>query len=99
MKAATATDVKNRFGEFLDEARSEPVAVNRNGRNVAVLISWAEYERLSALEDAWWAARAEAAEAEGGYLGPEKSVEALLSLLHEPKESGPSSQTGDNGLR
>ncbi len=65
MRAATATDVKNRFGEFLDEARAEPVAVNRNGRNVAVLISWAEYERLTALEDAWWSARAEAAEAGG----------------------------------
>ncbi len=83
MKAATATDVKNRFGEFLDDARAEPVVVNRNGRNVAVLMSWAEYERLSALEDAWWAARAKAAEAEGRYLGPEKSMEALLNLLHE----------------
>jgi antitoxin Phd len=83
MKNATATDVKNRFGEFLDEARSEPLAVNRNGRKVAVLMSWAEYRRLVALEDAWWAARAEAAEAEGGYLGPEKSMDALLKLLHE----------------
>jgi antitoxin Phd len=82
MKAASATDVKNRFGEFLDESRSEPVVVNRNGRNVAVLMSWAEYERLSALEDAWWAVRARAAEAEGRYLGPEKSMEALLNVLH-----------------
>lgn len=86
MKAATATDVKNRFGEFLDESKSEPVVVNRNGRNVAVLISWAEYERLNALEDAWWAARAKAAEAEGRYLSPEKSMEALLKLLHEREE-------------
>ncbi len=86
MKTATATDVKNRFGEFLDEAKSEPLAVNRNGRNVAVLLSWAEYERLSALEDAWWAARAKAAEAESGYLGPEESMETLLKLLHEREE-------------
>jgi antitoxin Phd len=83
MRSATATDVKNRFGEFLDDAKSEPVVVNRNGRNVAVLMSWAEYQRLSALEDAWWAARAKAAETEGRYLGPEKSMEALLNLLHE----------------
>ena len=83
MKTANATDIKNRFGEFLDEARSEPLAVNRNGRNVAVLLGWNEYERLRALEDAWWAARAKAAEAEGGYLGPEKSMEALLTRLHE----------------
>jgi len=82
MKTATATDVNNRFGEFLNEAKSEPLAVNRNGRNVAVLLSWAEYQRLSGLEDAWWAARAKAAEAEGGYLVPEESMEALLNLLH-----------------
>jgi prevent-host-death family protein len=83
MKTANATDIKNRFGEYLDEARSEPLIVHRNGRKVAVLLSWGEYARLSALEDAWWAARANAAEAEGGYLGPEKSMKALLSLLHE----------------
>jgi len=76
MKAATATDVKNRFGEYLDDAKSEPVVVNRNGRSVAVLMSWAEYQRLSALEDAGWAARAKAAEAEGRYLSLEKSMEA-----------------------
>ncbi len=82
MKTANATDVKNRFGEYLDTAMAEPLAVNRNGRNVAVLISWAQYERLNAIEDAWWAMRAMAAE-KGGYLGPEDSMDALMSLLHE----------------
>ncbi len=82
MKTANATDVKNRFGEYLDKALAEPLAVNRNGRNVAVLISWAQYERLNAIEDAWWAMRATAAE-KGGYLGPEESMDALMSLLHE----------------
>lgn len=86
MKSATATEVKTRFGEFLDEARAEPVVVNRSGRNVAVLMSWAEYERLSALEDAWWAARAKAAEAEGRYLGSDKSMGALLTLLNESEK-------------
>ena len=61
---------------------AEPLAMNKNGRDVAVLISWAQYERLNAIEDAWWALRAMATE-EGGYLGPEKSMEALMSLLHE----------------
>ena len=93
MKTANASDVKNRFGEFLDEARSEPLIVNRNGRNVAVLLSWQDYERLSALEDAWWAARARAAEAEGDYLPHEKSMELLLELMNERKESGPRAQT------
>lgn len=82
MKTANATDVKNRFGEYLDTAMAEPLVVNKNGRNVAVLISWAQYERLNAIEDAWWVLRAMAAE-KGGYLGPEKSMDALMSLLHQ----------------
>ena len=82
MKIVNATDVKNRFGEYLDTAMAEPLAVNRNGRSVAVLMSWTEYERLNAIEDAWWAMRAMAAE-RGGYVGPEESIKALMSLLNE----------------
>jgi prevent-host-death family protein len=82
MKTVNATDVKNRLGEYLDAAMTEPVVVNRNGRGVAVFMSLAEYERLNAIEDAWWTMRARVAE-QGGYLGPEKSMEALKSLLNE----------------
>jgi prevent-host-death family protein len=82
MKTANATDIKNRFGEYLDTARLEPLAVNRNGRTVAVLISAEEYERLSALDDAWWAMQAAESEA-SGYLGPEKSMEFLMRLIRE----------------
>lgn len=84
MKIANASDVKNRFGEYLDIARLEPVAVNRNGRNIAVLLSAEEYDRLSALDDAWWAAQAKASAA-SGYLGPEKSMELLMKLIREKK--------------
>ena len=84
MKTVNATDVKNHFGEYLDAARQEPLAVSRNGRNVAVLLSAEEYERLSALDDAWWAAQAKASEA-SGYLGPEKSMELLTRLMREKK--------------
>jgi len=82
MKSVNATDIKNRFGEYLDAARLEPLAVNRNGRNVAVLISAEEYERLSALDDAWWAMQAAQSEA-SGYLGPEKSMELMMRLIRE----------------
>jgi hypothetical protein len=37
MKKATATDVKNRFDDYLDEARSEPVVVNRKDRSVGAI--------------------------------------------------------------
>ena len=66
---ATATEVKNRFGEFMEKAQKEPVTVEKTGRNYAVLLGFDEYQRLTALEDAYWAAAAAQAEA-GGYVGP-----------------------------
>jgi prevent-host-death family protein len=41
----SATDAKNRFGELLEEARKGPVHVQKNGRDVAVVISPEEYAR------------------------------------------------------
>lgn len=51
MRAASSTDVKNRFGEFVEAAAAGPVLIRKSGRPVAVMLSVAEYERLSALED------------------------------------------------
>lgn len=48
MSTITATDAKNKFGQVLDQAQQAPVHVQKNGRDVAVVISAAEYERLSA---------------------------------------------------
>jgi len=39
MKTMSARDAKNRFGEFLDTARREPVVVTKNDRPVAIMIS------------------------------------------------------------
>jgi prevent-host-death family protein len=39
LKTITARDAKNRFGEFLDAARREPVVVTKNDRPVGILIS------------------------------------------------------------
>ena len=62
---ATATEVKNRFGEFMDKAQQEPVTVEKTGRKYAVLLGFDEYQRLIALEDAHWAEAATQAEATG----------------------------------
>jgi prevent-host-death family protein len=45
MKTIAATDAKNRFGELIDMAQSEPV--QRQGRDVAVVLSPEEFRRLS----------------------------------------------------
>ena len=73
---ATATEVKNRFGEFMDKAQHEPIKVAKTGRNYAVLISYEEYQRLTALEDAYWGEAARKAEA-SGFVGTAEAMELL----------------------
>lgn len=45
MKTMQATDAKNRFGELLEDVVSEPVIIQKDGRDVAVLISKAEFDQ------------------------------------------------------
>ena len=33
MKSATATDLKNRFGEYLEHSRTEAVEIRKTGRD------------------------------------------------------------------
>lgn len=73
VKTVTATEIKNRFGQYLERVAVEPVAVEKNGRPVAVLLSFEEYEALQRADDYFWVQAARAAEAEG-FLGVEESL-------------------------
>jgi prevent-host-death family protein len=46
MKTIPATEAKNRFGAILDAAQREPIVIRRQDRDVAVVLSMADYERL-----------------------------------------------------
>ena len=46
MKAMTAKDAKNRFGELMDTVQREPVSIEKHGRPVAVVLSEVEYEKM-----------------------------------------------------
>ena len=46
MKTVAATDAKNRLGAILDEAQREPIVIRRQDRDIAVVMSMADYERL-----------------------------------------------------
>jgi prevent-host-death family protein len=46
MSEITATDAKNKFGQMLEMAQKEPVRIQKNGRDVAVLISPEQYSAL-----------------------------------------------------
>lgn len=75
-KSVTSTEAKNQLGQVIESALVEPIAITKTGRKIAVVLSCKEYERLQAVEDAWWALQAEQAEAEG-YLGPAASRQFL----------------------
>jgi len=46
MKAIAAREAKNRFGSLMDAAQREPVAIEKHGRPVAVLMSVEEYKMI-----------------------------------------------------
>lgn len=47
MKIMQATEAKNRFGELLELSATEPVLIQKNGRDLRVVLTIEEYERLA----------------------------------------------------
>ena len=47
-KVMTATEAKNRFEQLLEMAQAEPVHVQKDGRDVGVVISPEQYRELGA---------------------------------------------------
>ena len=45
MSTITATDAKNRFGQVLEMARTEPVQIQKNGRTVGVMLSPEQFDQ------------------------------------------------------
>lgn len=52
MAAITATDAKNKFGQMLEMAQAEPVRIQKNGRDVAIVLSPEQYGALLAQGEA-----------------------------------------------
>ncbi|WP_371258839.1 type II toxin-antitoxin system prevent-host-death family antitoxin [Ensifer sp. ZNC0028] len=48
----SARDAKNHFGNLIDLARAAPVAIEKYGRPVVVVIAAEEYERLISISTA-----------------------------------------------
>ena len=84
-KVFTAKEAKNNFGRLLDEARRSPVAIKKNGRKVAFVISqedYSDYEDFESIIDANWGKRAIIARKEG-YLSVRESKKFIESILNE----------------
>jgi len=51
MPTVSATHAKQNFAAMLDQSQREPVRIQRHERDVAVLVSAEEYERM--VQDRW----------------------------------------------
>jgi len=49
MRTISVTNARLRFAAILDAAQREPVIIHRNQRDVAVVLSMAQYERLRSI--------------------------------------------------
>ncbi len=85
MRQVNSTDFKSHFGEFVDLVRVEPIEVLRGSKPVGVFLSSVEYQYLQGLEDAYWVARAAAAETSGGWVGHDEAVRILTNGLKRPE--------------
>ena len=47
MKAESAREAKHHFGQLVDEARAEPMVVEKHRRSVVVVLAVEEYQRLT----------------------------------------------------
>ncbi len=47
MEILNATDAKREFGDVLLKAQKEPIAINKNGKTVAVVMSAVDYQILT----------------------------------------------------
>ena len=82
----SATDLKNKLGQYLETAMAEPIIVEKNGRPSSVILSYKEFKRLMELEDKWWGSQALKAE-EAGYLGEKESLALLKKLERRIKNA------------
>jgi prevent-host-death family protein len=48
MQVVSSSEARNNLAAMLDKAQQEPIAIQKQGRNAAVLLSYEEYERLTA---------------------------------------------------
>ncbi len=81
MRQVNSTDFKIHFGDFVDLVRDEAIEVLRGSKPVGVFLSRDEYEHLQRLDEAYWAARAAAAEANGQWVGHDEAVRLLTDRL------------------
>jgi len=75
-----ASEVKQRLGQYMESALTGPIVIEKSGRPAVVMLSIAEYERLQAMDDAYWGERAKQA-LEGGLAGTDETMRRLQERI------------------
>lgn len=47
METVSSSEARNNLAAMLEKAQHEPITIQKQGRNAAVLVSYEEYERLT----------------------------------------------------
>ena len=80
MDSLSANEAKTQFGDMLLKAQRAPIQINKNGKPVAVVISFDEYETIEALKLRFLQTRATQAKADieaGNTVDGESFLDAL----------------------
>ena len=85
MKAYSARDAKEHFGELMDRVQRELVSIEKYGRPVAVMMSETEYEELKLERLRAILAHSEA-QADRGEFAEDSSLAGLLEELDGERE-------------
>ena len=85
MRQVNSTDFQAHFGEFVDLVRDGPIEVLRGGKPVGVFLSSDTFAHLQLLDDAYWVARAQAAEASGESVGHDEAMRLFTERLKRPE--------------
>ena len=82
MLTITVTELNENLDEYFSEAATQAITVVGPLGKSIVMLSSEEYERLQALDDAYWGERAKEA-SEEGYVSAEETERWLAERLHE----------------
>ena len=80
MDTVTATEMKQHLSRVLNKAMRAPVKITRKGSDDFVVLSMDEFERLEALDDAYWSDIARKAR-KAGTLGTGKTALIMSELM------------------
>lgn len=79
MKTITLTEARQSFSSLISTVEDEPVAISKQDKDVAVIISSARYKELKKLEDILYGKAAELAIKEG--FSSDKQAQDLLDII------------------